>query len=115
LRIAPGISQEPDPTSHSPCRREEETAEFAEFARSPQLYDNIQTRIAPGIFGHDNIKKAVACLLFGGTRKVGTTRFVLCLRQCKAAAGLENQHRVPDNGTCLEGNAWSKLPRLVCY
>jgi DNA replication licensing factor MCM5 len=52
------------------CRREEEIAEFQEFARSPQLYDNIQTRIAPGIFGHENIKKAVACLLFGGTRKV---------------------------------------------
>lgn len=59
------------------CYREEEVAEFQEFARSPQLYDNIQTRIAPGIFGHDNIKKAIACLLFGGTRKVVTVQCTL--------------------------------------
>jgi len=26
--------------------------------------------MAPSIYGHDDIKKAVACLLFGGARKV---------------------------------------------
>lgn len=45
--------------------------EFKEFARRPDAYQKICGLIAPSIFGHDDVKKAVACLLFGGARKVG--------------------------------------------
>ncbi len=31
--------------------------------------------MAPSIYGHDDIKKAVACLLFGGARKVKLAAF----------------------------------------
>ena len=48
--------------------REEEAA-FREFAASPSALDDLAARIAPNIFGADDIKKAVACLLFGGSRK----------------------------------------------
>ena len=30
----------------------------------------VSSSIASAIFGHDDIKKAIACLLFGGSRKV---------------------------------------------
>lgn len=53
-------------------RRDQEERDFQDFARSqdPTAEDRILSHMAPGIFGHENIKRAVACLLFGGTRKV---------------------------------------------
>ena len=53
-----------------PCRAEEE-ADFKEYAARPDVFSDIAGRIAPQIFGHREIKQAVACLLFGGARKVG--------------------------------------------
>ncbi|KAI7757403.1 hypothetical protein M8C21_007155 [Ambrosia artemisiifolia] len=47
----------------------EEIEEFKKFASEGNVYKNICDKIAPSIFGHDNVKKAVACLLFGGSRK----------------------------------------------
>ncbi|GAU11989.1 hypothetical protein TSUD_196130 [Trifolium subterraneum] len=47
----------------------EEIEEFKKFAAEPAAYKNICSKIAPSIFGHDDVKKAVACLLFGGSRK----------------------------------------------
>lgn len=44
--------------------------EFKKFASQPDAYKAICSKIAPSIFGHDDVKKAVACLLFGGSRKV---------------------------------------------
>ena len=52
-------------------RRAQEEAEFREYAARPNVIDLIQARIAPQIFGAERIKEAVACLLFGGSRKVG--------------------------------------------
>ena len=40
------------------------------YAAAPNCSDRIYQQIAPAIFGHADIKKAIACLLFGGTRKV---------------------------------------------
>lgn len=58
------------------CRAEEEHA-FKAFATSPDLHARIFGKMAPNIFGHDNIKKALASLLFGGARKVQTSRVAL--------------------------------------
>lgn len=44
--------------------------EFKEFAQRPDSYAKIFSMIAPSIYGHADVKKAVACLLFGGSRKV---------------------------------------------
>jgi len=56
------------------CRAEEE-ASFKDFAAQPELHKKIFELIAPSIYGHDDIKKAVACLLFGGARKVKLAPF----------------------------------------
>jgi DNA replication licensing factor MCM5 len=54
-----------------PCaRRAQEEAEFRAYAARPDVLDAIPARIAPQIFGSERIKEAVACLLFGGSRKV---------------------------------------------
>lgn len=40
---------------------------FRRLAASPNIYERIARSIAPSIFGFEEIKKAIACLLFGGT------------------------------------------------
>jgi len=47
----------------------EEEEELKKIARTGDVYKNICDSIAPAIWGNDDIKKAVACLLFGGSRK----------------------------------------------
>lgn len=42
---------------------------FRKLASSPDIYERIAKSIAPSIFGFSDIKKAIACLLFGGSRK----------------------------------------------
>ncbi|XP_026478592.1 DNA replication licensing factor Mcm5-like [Ctenocephalides felis] len=51
----------------APSNEEEET--FRRLAASPDVYERIASSLAPSIFGSDDIKKAIACLLFGGSRK----------------------------------------------
>uniref|UniRef100_A0AC35TRX7 DNA replication licensing factor MCM5 n=1 Tax=Rhabditophanes sp. KR3021 TaxID=114890 RepID=A0AC35TRX7_9BILA len=40
-----------------------------ELAAQPDIYERIVRSIAPSIYGSDDIKRAIACLLFGGSRK----------------------------------------------
>lgn len=37
--------------------------------RDPFIYEKISSSIAPSILGHSDIKKTIACLLFGGCAK----------------------------------------------
>ncbi|KAF5842327.1 MCM2/3/5 family-domain-containing protein [Dunaliella salina] len=46
-----------------------EIAEFERFSKQDKVHDVIFSRMAPNIFGAEDIKKAVACLLMGGSRK----------------------------------------------
>ncbi|WUR03630.1 minichromosome maintenance protein 5 (MCM5) [Vairimorpha necatrix] len=48
---------------------DEEIEEFKNMAKQ-QIYKKLTKSIAPSIFGHEDIKKALACMLFGGTRRV---------------------------------------------
>jgi DNA replication licensing factor MCM5 len=50
-------------------RPEDEDALRA-LAAMPGLYDKIARSIAPAIYGSEDIKKAIACMLFCGSRKV---------------------------------------------
>jgi DNA replication licensing factor MCM5 len=47
-----------------------EEEEFVSISRRPNLYTEFAHSIAPSIFGHSDVKKAIACLLFGGSRKI---------------------------------------------
>lgn len=44
----------------------DEEEEMMKIARAPKLYDVVSRSIAPEIFGHADIKKAIAAQLFGG-------------------------------------------------
>jgi DNA replication licensing factor MCM5 len=65
----------------------EEEEEFGEMARSDGFYERFAKSVAPSIFGslgacsvlapsvkligvHSDIKKAITCLLFGGSKKI---------------------------------------------
>ncbi|RWS31678.1 DNA replication licensing factor mcm5-A-like protein [Leptotrombidium deliense] len=70
LRVV-GIKIETENAAHSsviPYTSEEEEL-FRHLASSSNVYDRIAKSIAPSIYGFDDIKKAIACLLFSGSRK----------------------------------------------
>ncbi|XP_022143029.1 DNA replication licensing factor MCM5 [Momordica charantia] len=65
-----GIEESNEANSRGPASfTTEDIEEFKKFAAEPDVYKSICSKIAPSIFGHDDVKKAVACLLFGGSRK----------------------------------------------
>lgn len=43
---------------------------FKTMANDPQIQEKVCKSIAPAIYGMEDIKKAVACMLFGGTPKM---------------------------------------------
>lgn len=66
-----GISVDGENTgsgTHPSVTNEEEDL-FRRLAADPNLYERIAKSIAPSIFGALDIKKAIACLLFSGSRK----------------------------------------------
>ncbi|KOC64709.1 DNA replication licensing factor Mcm5 [Habropoda laboriosa] len=66
-----GISVDGENTGSGthPCVTNEEEDLFRRLASDSNLYERIAKSIAPSIFGALDIKKAIACLLFGGSRK----------------------------------------------
>jgi replicative DNA helicase Mcm len=48
---------------------EEEEQEIENMASDPEIFEKIVDSIAPSIFGHRQIKKAIALQLFGGVKK----------------------------------------------
>ncbi|KAK3378518.1 MCM2/3/5 family-domain-containing protein [Podospora didyma] len=49
---------------------EEEEQEFLELSRRKDIYDLMTDCIAPSIYGNRDIKKAILCLLLGGSKKI---------------------------------------------
>lgn len=49
---------------------EEEEEEFLALSRTPDLLSVFANSIAPSIWGHEDIKKAIACMLVGGSRRI---------------------------------------------
>lgn len=47
----------------------DEETHFRKLATTPNLLDVLAESLAPSIFGSTDIKKAIVCLLFGGSRK----------------------------------------------
>ncbi|RVW43691.1 DNA replication licensing factor MCM5 [Vitis vinifera] len=65
-----GIEEANEANSRGPAAfTSEDMEEFKKFASEADAYKRICSKIAPSIYGHDDVKKAVACLLFGGSRK----------------------------------------------
>ena len=49
---------------------EEEEEEFLALSRTPDLFSTFAQSIAPSIWGHEDIKRAIACLLVGGSKRL---------------------------------------------
>jgi DNA replication licensing factor MCM5 len=68
---AVGISSDVDHTTKGAATfTEEEEQEFLEMSRRPDLYEAFARSIAPSIYGNMDMKKAIACLLMGGSKKI---------------------------------------------
>ncbi|KAI1635287.1 MCM-domain-containing protein [Biscogniauxia mediterranea] len=68
---AVGIQTDMDSTAKgNSVFSEEEEQEFLELSRRPDLYNIMADCIAPSIYGNRDIKKAILCLLLGGSKKI---------------------------------------------
>ncbi|GJN75366.1 minichromosome maintenance protein 5 [Purpureocillium lilacinum] len=68
---AVGIQTDMDKTAKGAASyTEEEEQEFLEMSRRPDLYNIMADCIAPSIYGNRDIKKAILCLLLGGSKKI---------------------------------------------
>lgn len=68
---AVGITSDVDQTAKGyGIFTEDEEQEFLEMSRRPDLYELFTDCIAPSIYGNRDIKKAIACLLMGGSKKI---------------------------------------------
>ncbi|KAI2695016.1 hypothetical protein CBS147332_9450 [Penicillium roqueforti] len=68
---AVGITSDFDQTAKgNSVFSEEEEQEFLELSRRPDLYDALARSIAPSIYGNVDMKKAIVCLLMGGSKKI---------------------------------------------
>jgi DNA replication licensing factor MCM5 len=47
-----------------------EEEEYIRMSRQPDLYETFAASLAPSIFGNADIKKAITCLLFSGSKKI---------------------------------------------
>lgn len=47
----------------------QEEEELRALAGTPDVYPALARSVAPSIYGSDDLKKAITCLLFGGSRK----------------------------------------------
>lgn len=68
-----GIQSDVDTASFSNAMTmfsEDEEEEFLQLSRRPDLYELLTRSIAPSIFGNEDIKKAIVCLLMGGSKKL---------------------------------------------
>ena len=66
-----GIDEETEGARGDAHFTDAEHTEFKTFAHRPfkEVIKDLRSRIAPAIYGSDDVKAAVACLLFSGTRK----------------------------------------------
>jgi len=68
---AVGIQTDVDHTAKGGAHfTEEEEQDFLEMSRRPDLYERFAECIAPSIYGNKDIKKAITCLLMGGSKKI---------------------------------------------
>lgn len=66
IELDTNLATSPGSRSFTP----EEEEEFQALARSEGLYERFASSVAPSIFGNLDIKKAVTCLLMGGSKKL---------------------------------------------
>lgn len=63
------VSTTSDGSSAASTLTETQEQEILALANSPDIYEKFARSIAPSIYGSIDIKKAIACLMFGGSRK----------------------------------------------
>uniref|UniRef100_A0A665UNN9 DNA replication licensing factor MCM5 n=1 Tax=Echeneis naucrates TaxID=173247 RepID=A0A665UNN9_ECHNA len=86
----------------------QEEEELRTLAALPNVYDSLAHSVAPSIYGSNDLKKAITCLLFGGSRKRSlTSHQVYTSGKGSSAAGLTaSVLRDPNTrGFIMEGGA----------
>jgi DNA replication licensing factor MCM6 len=56
----------------------EERQQIFHMKYDRDLYNNIVRSVAPAVWGHDDVKRGILLMLFGGVHKVCVLRFAFC-------------------------------------
>ncbi|KAL4161098.1 hypothetical protein PRNP1_001654 [Phytophthora ramorum] len=62
-----------DATAAADAQQARKLAAFRRIAAHPRVYENLAHSLAPSIWELDDVKKGILCMLFGGTRKDGSS------------------------------------------
>lgn len=62
-----------DAVAAADAQRARKVAAFRRIAAHPRVYENLAHSLAPSIWELDDVKKGILCMLFGGTRKDGSS------------------------------------------
>ncbi|CAI5723731.1 hypothetical protein KXD40_000703 [Peronospora effusa] len=70
----PDASEEhEDAVTAADAQQTRKLAAFRRIAAHPRVYENLAHSLAPSIWELDDVKKGILCMLFGGTRKDGSS------------------------------------------
>ncbi|KAG1687887.1 hypothetical protein DVH05_004539 [Phytophthora capsici] len=62
-----------DAAAAADAQQARKLAAFRRIAAHPRVYENLAHSLAPSIWELDDVKKGILCMLFGGTRKDGSS------------------------------------------
>ncbi|ETK86646.1 hypothetical protein F441_08894 [Phytophthora nicotianae CJ01A1] len=62
-----------DAAAAADAQQARKLAAFRRIASHPRVYENLAHSLAPSIWELDDVKKGILCMLFGGTRKDGSS------------------------------------------
>ena len=71
----------------------------------PLIYERLAASIAPGVYGHENVKRAILLMLFGGVHKQTAEVRRQASRgnvaSCSLHAGTQHGHKWLPRATCF--------------
>ncbi|KAG7396258.1 DNA replication licensing factor, mcm4 component [Phytophthora boehmeriae] len=114
----PDASEEyADATAAADAQEARKLAAFRRIAAHPRVYENLAHSLAPSIWELDDVKKGILCMLFGGTRKDGSSGSVNVVQDEQELGGVAPKRKAmrSDMNVLLCGDPGTSKSQLLSY
>ncbi|RLN44991.1 hypothetical protein BBI17_006169 [Phytophthora kernoviae] len=114
----PDASEEhADAAAAADAQEARKLAAFHRIAAHPRVYENLAHSLAPSIWELDDVKKGILCMLFGGTRKDGSSGSVNMVQDEQELGGVAPKRRAmrSDMNVLLCGDPGTSKSQLLSY